>query len=132
MNETEDDLELRLWRATSVFVVASVLVSLFLFNWRVTGGLMLGGVLSLFNHRWLKSSLRAIFGKAIAAGEKPNPGASKFIFRYFVIGSIVAFAYWLNLVSMPATLVGLCSFAFAILFEAVIRFYFAIVNREDN
>lgn len=131
MNDKDDGLEERLWRGTVAFVICSVAISLFLFNWRVTSGLLLGGVLSVFNHRWLKSSLRAIFGKAATTGEKPNVGASKFIFRYFVVGSIVAAAYWLNLVSMPATIIGLCSFAFAILFEAIFRFYFAIVNRED-
>jgi hypothetical protein len=92
----------------------------------------LGGCLAIFNHRWLKSSLKAIFGKAAATGEKPKVGAAKFLFRYFVVGSIVVTAYFLNLISMPATLVGLCSFAFAILFEAIFRFYFVIVNREDN
>jgi hypothetical protein len=132
MSDKDEDLEQRLWRGTVAFVVCSVLVSLFLFNWRVITGLLLGGCLAIFNHRWLKSSLKAIFGKAAATGEKPNVGASKFLFRYFVVGSIVAVAYWLNLVSMPATLVGLCSFAFAILFEAVLRFYFAIANRGDN
>lgn len=132
MDEKDDGLEQRLWRGTITFVVGSVLISLFLFNWRITSGLLLGGVLSIFNYRWLKSSLRAIFSKAAKTGEKPNVGATKYIFRYFVVGSVVAAAYWLNLVSMPATLVGLCSFAFAVLFEATFRFYFAIVNREDN
>jgi len=132
MEDKDDGLELRLWRGTLAFVVGSVFVSLFLFNWRVTSGLLLGGILSIFNHRWLKSSLRAIFSKAAATETKPNIGASKFIFRYFVIGLIVATAYWLNLVSMPAAMLGLCSFAIAILFEAIFRFYFAIVNREDN
>ena len=132
MDDKDDGLEERLWRGTIVFVVCSIIVSLFLFDWRVTSGLLLGGVLSILNHRWMKNSLRAIFGYALTTGAKPNVSSAKFIFRYFVIGLIVAVAYWLNLVSMPATLVGLCSFAFAILFEAIFRFYFAIVNREDN
>jgi hypothetical protein len=132
MDDKDDSLEKRLWRGTVAFVVCSVAVSLFLMSWRVTLGLLLGGVLSIFNHRWLRSSLQAIFNKAVATGAKPNVSAAKFLLRYVVVGLIVATAYWLNLVSMPATLVGLCSFAFAILFESLFRFYFAIVNREDN
>jgi hypothetical protein len=44
----------------------------------------------------------------------------------------VASAYALNLVSIGATLVGLCSFVAAFMVEALMQLYFAIRYREEN
>jgi hypothetical protein len=132
---TVDDgaaLERRLWRGMFATVAVSVLISLPLAPWRVTTGLLLGGALSFLNHHWLRSSLRAVFGGAAVAGRRPRLSAARYVLRYFLVAFIVALAYTLDLVSIAATLAGLCSFAAAVMAEAFIQVYFAIRYREEN
>jgi hypothetical protein len=129
-------LERRLFRGMCVAVALALSVSLALAPWRVTTGLLLGGILSFFNHHWLRHSLGAVFGGAAArrggGGGRPRLGAARYVVRYVIIAAIVAAAYWLDLVSIAATIAGLCSFAAAIMIEALTQLYFAIVYREEN
>ncbi|HEV7842594.1 MAG TPA: ATP synthase subunit I, partial [Pyrinomonadaceae bacterium] len=127
-----ESLERRLLRGMIVSVVLAVLVSLIVAPWRVTTGLMLGGVLAFFNHHWLRTSLRAVFGGAAQAGRRPKLGAARYILRYFIIAAVVASAYMLDLVSIAATLAGMCAFAAAVMIEALTQLYFAIRYREEN
>jgi hypothetical protein len=123
-------MERRLFRTMCWTVALAVLISAPLMPWRVTTGLLLGGSLSLFNHHWLRTSLSAVFGAA-QSGRRVKINAARYVLRYFVIAAVVAAAYWLDLVSIVATLVGLCSFVVAAMLEAVTQIYFAIVNREE-
>ena len=133
LGESEDAaLERRLVRGMAVSVALAVLVSAFAAPWRVTTGLILGGVLAFFNHHWLRTSLRAVFGGAADAGHRPRLGASRYVLRYFIIAAVVASAYMFNLVSIGATLAGMCAFAAAIMIEAFTQLYFAIRYREEN
>lgn len=124
-------LERRLLRAMYIVVAVAAGASLFLAPWRVTTGLLLGGILSLFNHHWLRGSLAAVFGGQGSGGRRPRLSAARYVLRYFVIACIVASAALLNLISVPATLAGLCAFAAAVMVEAFIQFYFAIIGREE-
>lgn len=124
-------MERRLFRIMVVSVAVAVLLSAPLAPWRVTTGLLLGGVLSLFNYHWLKSSLSAVFSTA-QSGKRVKISAARYVLRYFVIAALVASAYTLNVVSIVATLVGLCSFVVAAMAEAFMQIYFTIVNREEN
>jgi hypothetical protein len=125
-------LERRLRRGMFVAVALAVAVSLPLAPWRVTTGLLLGGILSFFNHHWLRTSLTAVFGTAALQGGRPRLNAARYILRYFIIAAIVFVAYALDLVSVAATIAGLCSFAAAIMIEAFTQLYFAIVYREES
>ena len=125
-------LERRLLRAMFVSVALAVGLSLPLAPWRVTTGLLLGGLLSFLNHHWLRTSLQAVFGGAAAAGARPCLNAARYVLRYIVIAFVVAAAYTLDLVSIGATLVGLCSFVAAVMVEAFMQLYFAIRYREEN
>ena len=124
-------MERRLFRTMCGTVALAVIVSLPLEPWRTTTGLLLGGILSLFNHHWLRSSLAAVFGAA-ESGKRVKINAARYVLRYFVIAAVVAAAYTLNLVSIVATLLGLCSFVVAAMMEAFMQIYFAIVNREET
>jgi hypothetical protein len=124
-------LEHRLLRAMYVVVAVAVIISVVVAPWRVTTGLLLGGALSLFNHRWLRGSLAAVFGEPSASGKRPRLRASRYVLRYFVIACVVALVYALNLISVPATLAGLCAFAAAVMVEAFTQFYYAIIHREE-
>lgn len=123
-------LERRLFRSTCVVAALAVLVSLPLAPWRVTTGLLLGGALALLNHHWLRTSMAAAFG-ATPQGARPRLGVARFVLRYLVVAAAIASAVLLDLISLPATLVGMCAFVPAALAEGFVQLYFAIFRREE-
>lgn len=124
-------LEARIFHTMIVTVVIAVIAGVFLAPWRVTSGLMLGGGLSLLNYNWLRTSMAAVFRNE-NAGKQPRIRMSRYVIRYFVITAVVFAAYQLKLISLPATLAGLCSFVVAFFVEAIRQSYFAIIRREES
>ena len=124
-------LEARVFRSMVVAVALAVVAGALLMPWRVTTGLLLGGILSLLNHRWLRQSIAAALNVAVAV-QRPRLKASGYILRYFFVFAIVVLAYKLNIVSLTATIVGLCSFVAALFVEAFRQSYFAIIHREES
>ena len=129
--EDPSAMERRIFRGMCVVVVLAVVVSPFFAPWRVTTGLLLGGVLSLFSHHWLRTSVASIF-EATPEGAKPKMRVWRYVLRYFVMAAAVVTAYGLDLVSLAATLAGMCSFVPASLFEGFSQLYFAITRREGT
>lgn len=129
--KTENTIDKRLLRTMAVAVGIAVVVSAIVAPWRVTTGLLLGGLLSLFSHHWLRTSISAAFSGALATGAKPQFTSVRYILRYFVVAVAVLVSYQLDLVSLPATIVGLCSFVVALFVEALREFYFVIIHREE-
>ena len=109
----------------------SVSVAAFIAPWRVTTGLLLGGVLALFSHHWLKNSAAAAI-KLSATGGSSQWKLAQFVLRYIVIAAAIFATYTLDLVSLPWVLAGMSSFVVAIMVEAFREFYFAIIKREEN
>ena len=124
-------LETRLLRLMIATVVVAAGISAFTAPWRFTTGLVLGGALSILNYRWLHTSVVAILS-VDAATERPRAGVSRYLLRYMVVAGLVFAATTLNIVSLPATLTGLCAFVPALFFEALREFYFAIIHREES
>jgi hypothetical protein len=123
-------LEMRLFRAMIASVGLAVVVSTMLQPWRITTGLMLGGLLSLLNFHWLETSVAAVFN--VSAAQRPRVRISRYIIRYFVVAAVAFTAYQLDLVSLGAMFAGLCSFVPALFIEASRQFYFAIIRREGS
>jgi len=126
-----DGLEVRLLRSMIVSVVIAAGICAVFAPWRATTGVILGGALSVLNYRWLHTSVAAIFNINLGA-ERPRAGASRYIFRYAVVGAVVLAAVNLQIVSLAATLAGLCAFVPALFIEALREFYFAIIHREES
>jgi hypothetical protein len=124
-------IEGRIFRTMAIAVAVAMLASLPFAPWRVTTGLLVGGLLSLLNHHWLSSSTTAVFS-VIAHGTKPKLKLTRYVLRYFVIATVVFLAYKFNVVSLTATIAGLCSFVVALFVEAFREFYFAITHREET
>jgi hypothetical protein len=124
-----DGLEVRILRVMIASVALAVSVGALLAPWRVTTGLLLGGLLSLLNYCWMRTSIAALV-EARVAGRNAGAKVSRYILRYFVIAAVVIVAYALNVVSLPATIIGLCSFVVALFAEAFRQVYFTIVHRE--
>ena len=121
----------RIFRTMAIATGLSVAVSALAGPWRVTTGLLLGGLLALFSHRWLKNSAAAAIQLSTDRGVK-QLRLAQFLLRYVVIAGVVFATYTLDLVSLPAALAGLCSFVVALLVEALREFYFAIIEREEK
>lgn len=119
----------RLFRRMCATVAVAVVLSACVWPWRVTAGLLLGGLLSLLNFHWLRTSVAAVFG-GTAAGARPKLQASRYVLRYIVVALIIGLAHRLDLVSLGATLAGMCSFVVAALFEGFTQLYFAVVHER--
>ncbi len=127
----ENAVTVRIFRTMMAAVALAVIISVPFAPWRITSGLLLGGLLSLLNHQWLQSSVAATFELAQGLGTKPRIKLAKYFLRYLVVVAVVLPAYKLNLVSLAATIAGLCSFVVALFVEAFREFYFAIIHREE-
>ncbi len=127
----DNGIEARIFRLMAAAVALSVIVSGPFAPWRVTTGLLVGGLLSLLNHHWMWSSISAAFDSALGRGTKPRIKLAQYILRYFVVGAVVFAAYKLNVVWLPATIAGLCSFVVALFVEALREFYLAMIHREE-
>lgn len=126
-----DRLERRIARSMIVAVSAAVVVAAIIAPWRVATGLLLGGGLSLLNFRWLHGSIGTLL-RVEEGSSAPRMSLWKFAFRYLLIAGLVFGAYQLSIVSLPATIAGLCSFVIALFAEAFREFYFAIIRREES
>ncbi len=124
-------MEGRMRRSALWTVIVVVAVSACFASWRVTTGLLLGGVLSLLNHKWLSASVKQMFADTEAKGVRPKLRLAGYVWRYFVIVIVVGAVYTLDLISLPATLVGLCSFVVAGFIEALTQIYFMFIKRRE-
>ena len=129
--QADGALELRLFRLMMISVISVSIISLMLAPWRVSFGLILGGGLSLLNYHWLRTSVNAIFN-IDHAGQRPRVRISSYLIRYLIVGAAIFAAYELRLVSIAATIAGLCSFVPALFVEAFRQFYFVIIHREES
>ena len=121
----------RIFRDTFWAALVAVIVGAFLAPWRVTAGLALGGALSLFNMHWLRGSVEAVFEGATSE-RPPKWKAARYVLRYAVVAGLVFAAYHAGLVSLVATLAGMCAVVAGLLAEGFRQFYFAIVRREET
>ena len=126
----QDPTHTRVFRTMVATTVLAVGVSALFAPWRVTTGLLVGGVLALFSHSWLKNSAAEAI-RLSTHGGNPQLRLAQFLLRYVVIAAVVFSTYALDLISLPAVLVGLSSFVVALLVEAFREFYFAIKQREE-
>ncbi len=130
--EFQNAINSRVLRSMAVAVGLAVTLSLSFASRRVTMGLLVGGLLSLLNYHWMRTSISAAFDHALGMGTKPQLTLARYVLRYFVIAAVVFAAYKLNIVDLPATIAGLCSFVIALFVEAFREFYFVIIHREET
>ncbi len=129
-DSSSNALNLRVFRTMAIATGVSVAVSAVVGPWRFTTGLLVGGLLALFSHRWLKQSAAAAIEVSIGGGPQKLQ-LIQFILRYVVIAGVVFSLYQLDLLSLTAVLAGMSTFVVAIFVEAIREFYFAIIQREE-
>ena len=86
---------------------------------RFFAGVLFGGALALVNFLWLDRSLAVVF-KAATEGVKPRFLAVRYILRYVVIGVVLLGIYLTDALPVVAVIIGLASFAFAVVFDGII------------
>jgi hypothetical protein len=86
-------------------------------------GFFFGGVLAFVNYYWLKISLRRIFEGVVERGEKPGFLAIRHFGRYLTLGAILAIVFLTEIVPVIAVVLGLASFALAIVIEGLILIF---------
>jgi len=130
--QTEEDhsLKQRVFRMMVAVTVLAVAVSAFVAPWRVTTGLLIGGSLAIFSHRWLSNSAAAAIRLSIGGGIQQIQ-LFQFMLRYIVVAAVIFAMYEWDVASLPARLVGLSSFVVALFGEALREFYYAIIHREE-
>jgi len=129
-DSSSNTLHLRIFRTMAIATGVSVAVSAVVGPWRVTTGLLVGGLLALFSHRWLKNSAAAAIQLSLGGGPQ-KLRLMQFMLRYVVLAAVVFSLYQLDLLSLTAVLAGMSSFVVAIFVEALREFYFAIIQREE-
>ena len=122
--------ELRVFRTMIVLVTVAVACGLAVAAWRTASGLAVGGALSILNYHWLRTSMASVFQNQ--SYTRPRISILKYILRYLVITAILGGTYKLQIISLPAAIVGLCSFVPAFFIEASRQSYFAIIGREES
>lgn len=124
--------ERRFRRNTYVVVALLVPSGLIFSGWRMALGVALGGALSVFNERWLRSSVGAILGTAVESRDKrvPRWTATKFILRYFVIAIIAGIAVWSGYFNLLGVGLGLASFVGAVMIEAGYQSYLTFKSSD--
>lgn len=121
--QASNDLSHRRILAIMALLVAAGCVVGFIFAPARFGiGVLIGGILSFVNYYWLKTSLKKIFEKA-AAGDPSRFLAAKYFLRYLALGLILAFLFFAASIPVTAMLLGLASFAFAVVIEGILRIF---------
>lgn len=113
------DIEPRLRRFTLALIVLGVIAAFVWSDLKMTLGFALGGVLSLFNERWLNASTKAILEFASETGNPSAPSALKFIFRIVVIGVVIVSAAKTGYFNLLGVGIGFTAFVGAVMIEAV-------------
>lgn len=105
--------------------IVAVLCSIYGFifvDWQFGLGVLVGGAFSFVNYYWLKHTIKFVFQQA-EEGEVPRFSGTRYILRYFIFGLGLLLIYLTETISVIAVILGLASFAFAIVLEGFIRIF---------
>lgn len=111
-------------------VLLGGILSLVLISWLFSVGFFLGGVLSFVNYYWLKASLKKVFEEA-EGGIRPRVSATRYFLRYLALGLVLGFVFLTRTVPIASVILGLTSFAFAVLAEAFIRIFSTVFKQKE-
>lgn len=137
MSESSDHNTIEIFSGRRMLVIMTIISliavagSFWFKDWRITSGLALGCGLSFVNFIWSKNSLKAIFDKNINSA-KPSFSVIRYFFRYVIFALVIGLAYYFNLISIVAALIGLLTFITAIFITAFIQLFFGLIKREET
>ena len=119
-----------LWTLGAVTIIGSLAGFIF-DSWQFGLGVFLGGILSFVNYYWLKISLKRIFDSLVAHGERPQFLTVRHFGRYLTLGIILAIVFLTKIVPVIAVILGLSSFAIAIVIEGLILIFSSFFKSKE-
>ena len=124
-HEDAETSERRIYRNTYIVIALAIVVSLALSSWRMAAGVAIGGVLCLFNERWLRAGVGALLGVGAQNpnGAVPRWTVSKFLLRYAVTGAVILAAAWSRWIDLIGFAIGFASFVWSVMIEAGYQLY---------
>lgn len=121
----------RILRLMAAVVILGGLAS-FIFVSRLFGlGFFIGGVLAFVNYFWLKSSLKKMFVETTDGEYKPHYSAARYLLRYLTLAVVLLVIFLTKTVPVGAVILGLASFAFAVMIEAFIRIFSSFFKEKE-
>jgi hypothetical protein len=110
-------VERRIWRSIFVVLIFGLLAVFLFTGLKFALGFALGGLLALFNFKWLHSSVKDILS---AGTSKAPPGTTMmFLGRWLVVAIVIYGASLTGFFEPIAMLAGLLAPAVAVLIEAI-------------
>ncbi len=119
-----------LWLMATV-VILGVLLSLIFISSLYALGFLIGGILSVINYYWLKSSLKKMFVETVDGEHKVRYSAIRYVSRYLTLALILAVVFLTETVPVSAVIFGLASFAFAMMIQAFIRIFSSFFKEKE-
>lgn len=116
-----------LWTMLFVAIVGAVFGVWFV-SWQFGLGVFTGGALAFLNYFWLKNSLRAVFEREVHA-DRPKFLAGKYFLRYLVFGAVLLIVFLTKTLPVTSVILGLASFAFAVLIEGLARIFSTFIKK---
>ena len=120
----------RILTVMAAVAVLSSLISFVSVSWQFGLGVLFGGILSFINYYWLKFSLKKVFERT-AHGERPRFLAVRYLSRYLVLGGILLIVFLTKTVPVVSVILGMASFAFAIVIEGFIRLFASFFKKKE-
>lgn len=121
----------RLFALTVFSALAGALGGWWFHSLRFGLGFLAGGSLAVVNLLWMKRSLASFFEEHEVAGGGRWIGA-RYIMRYVALGTILFAVYLLSPDLLVPLVLGLCSFAAAVILEAGIRLFGIIFSFGEH
>ncbi|HEY6249230.1 MAG TPA: ATP synthase subunit I [Candidatus Angelobacter sp.] len=130
-NDSIEAVYQRLNLSLGLLLVAGVLTLLWLRDWKMSLGFLLGGLIGVFNFVVLKRTVSAV-GEVVAEGRATRSvkrQVFKFFFRYVLLAAVLYVIFKSSAVSVYGLFIGLFLPVGAILIEAVYELYGALRHR---
>ena len=133
-NADDDVLYRRFQRNTFLFLGLALLASLMKGSSRIAAGVALGGVLAIFNKRWLEGSIRAILSRAVVMqdGQVPPWTASKLVLRYLILAFCFGVALWTGVFHPVGMAIGFASFVGGVMIEAGYQIFLVLKSNRSE
>lgn len=128
----EKDFNKRLLVNTTLILLATILLSIFLADSQFTLGFIIGGFLTFLNYFWLNSSTGYLLKKVTTGQGKTFSVAFGYLSRYIALS---IFLYLLSLcseISPTAVLVGLLTFPASVIIEGFILIAKTFTTKEER
>lgn len=120
---------IRLLVVMAVVALAGTVAGFVFFSAKAGAGFAIGGVLSFVNYFWMKHSLSRIFENT-EEGVKPSFAGGNYIMRYVAFATVIGAIYLVDWELLVPVILGLSSFAFAVVIEGFIRIFRSFGNRK--